>query len=82
MNGTCPEELRARREALITVSTIHRAKGLEFDAVFVVRNDREPEDQFVEEEARILYVGATRARVELVEGSPVKFEGTLQEQEP
>ena len=73
--GTCPEELRARRDALLTVSTIHRAKGLEFDAVFVVKNDREPESQFAEEEARVLYVGATRARVELVEGSPVEFEG-------
>ncbi len=74
-SGSCPEELRARRDALLTVSTIHRAKGLEFDAVFIVRNDREPEPESAEEEARVLYVGATRARVELVEGCPVEFDG-------
>ncbi|HWD07574.1 MAG TPA: ATP-dependent DNA helicase UvrD2 [Actinomycetota bacterium] len=53
----------------VQISTYHRAKGKEFDAVFLPRlEDRElpfglatsPEEQ--EEERRLLYVGITRAR--------------------
>ena len=43
-SGACPEELVARRDAAVTVSTIHRAKGLEFDTVFVVQSDRPVDD--------------------------------------
>ena len=49
--------------------TYHRAKGLEFDAVFLPRLDEKElpsklahTDDEVEEERRLLYVGITRAR--------------------
>jgi DNA helicase-2/ATP-dependent DNA helicase PcrA len=53
----------------VSVMTVHAAKGLEFDAVFVIglneglfpsRRAESPED--MEEERRILYVAMTRAR--------------------
>ena len=59
--------------------TLHRAKGLEFDAVFIPRVD-EGELPIrrgdVDEERRLLYVGITRARKHLVlswTGKPSRF---------
>jgi len=59
--------------------TLHRAKGLEFDAVFLPRVD-EGELPYkradVDEERRLLYVGITRARRHLVVswiGKPSRF---------
>lgn len=63
----------------ITLMTLHAAKGLEFDAVFLVgleegilphnRSkqgiDEEQKRQALEEERRLLYVGITRARKKL-----------------
>lgn len=51
----------------ITVSTIHGAKGREWDVVFLVGLEDEvipgtAKDRDVEEERRVLYVGITRAR--------------------
>jgi DNA helicase-2/ATP-dependent DNA helicase PcrA len=53
----------------ITLATLHRAKGLEFDAVFLVACEEgllpishARSDEEVEEERRLLYVGVTRAR--------------------
>jgi DNA helicase-2/ATP-dependent DNA helicase PcrA len=59
--------------------TLHRAKGLEFDAVFIPRVD-EGELPYkradIEEERRLLYVGITRARRHLFlswQGKPSRF---------
>ncbi|MDQ3804388.1 MAG: UvrD-helicase domain-containing protein [Acidobacteriota bacterium] len=61
---------RARGGGYVTLSTVHSAKGLEWDAVFVIwmtdgwfpssRSYDEFED--LEEERRLLYVAATRAK--------------------
>src|ERR1035437_1779296 len=63
----------------LRLSTIHQAKGLEFDVVFVIMlcdglfpSDRSLETpQGEEEERRLLYVGITRARNELYLSYPL-----------
>jgi DNA helicase II / ATP-dependent DNA helicase PcrA len=90
--GTCEEFAASLRERFgasagrgVHLLTLHRAKGLEFDAVFLPRLD-EGELPIrrgdVEEERRLLYVGITRARRHLVitwTGKPSRF---LQELAP
>ena len=76
-------ELRMRADARhppvvqgVTLASLHAAKGLEWDAVFLVgladgtlpishALAHGPESESVEEERRLLYVGITRARVHL-----------------
>ncbi|ORW83775.1 ATP-dependent DNA helicase [Mycobacterium riyadhense] len=76
-------ELRARADARhppvvqgVTLASLHAAKGLEWDAVFLVglvdgtlpishALAHGPDSERVEEERRLLYVGITRARVYL-----------------
>jgi DNA helicase-2/ATP-dependent DNA helicase PcrA len=72
--GAFVEDLRARFGAEtggrgVNLLTYHRAKGLEFDAVFLPHLEdgempfrRSKTDDAVEEERRLLYVGITRAR--------------------
>ncbi|MDD7965184.1 ATP-dependent DNA helicase UvrD2 [Actinomycetospora lemnae] len=57
----------------VTLSSLHAAKGLEWDAVFLVGltdgtlpiQHADGDDDAVEEERRLFYVGVTRARVHL-----------------
>ena len=76
-------ELRMRADARhppvvqgVTLASLHAAKGLEWDAVFLVgladgtlpishALAHGPDSEAVEEERRLLYVGITRARVHL-----------------
>lgn len=55
----------------VLLSTVHRAKGLEADRVFVIDNDVTPKfallsPESAEQEANIKYVAVTRAKAELV----------------
>ena len=74
--GRFPDELGDPETASLIVSTVHRAKGLEYDRVLLLSPQSVAElhkmhkDLDVSAEARALYVGMTRAREDLyhVEG--------------
>lgn len=69
------KETGTQKQEKIVISTIHRAKGLEWDHVFICNMEplyrvtprpRDEEDTFViSEDARLLYVAITRARKDL-----------------
>lgn len=68
----------AAEDEQLTLSTVHSAKGLEWDAVFVLSTleGRFPsqysvEDEEIEEERRLMYVACTRARNHLYLSYPV-----------
>lgn len=65
--GAWPDELTWQQEARVIVSTIHKAKGLEFDRVVLLAGDTRNNAGGAEfaEGVRILYVAVTRARSEL-----------------
>lgn len=62
--GDIPEELNEVASASVVVSTIHRAKGLEFDRVLMCDPRHTADDADPGEENRVAYVGLSRARRE------------------
>ena len=67
------DELSDVEVSNVTLMTIHNAKGLEFRAVFIVGveeeifpSSRSIEEQGIEEERRLFYVGLTRAEERLI----------------
>jgi DNA helicase-2/ATP-dependent DNA helicase PcrA len=73
-------------EDYLVLSTIHSAKGMEWDTVFVLNvvDGSSPSEfatgkqEMIDEERRLLYVAMTRARNELQLVSPLKFPLTQQ----
>jgi len=66
------EEGAAQDDEKIVLSTVHQAKGLEWDVVFVINlaegkfpNQRAIAEDSLEEERRLFYVATTRARTHL-----------------
>jgi DNA helicase II / ATP-dependent DNA helicase PcrA len=62
------DELRSDDDGVVTLMTLHNAKGLEFRAVFMIGmeegifpHSRSIEENAIEEERRLCYVGMTRA---------------------
>jgi DNA helicase II / ATP-dependent DNA helicase PcrA len=78
-NVDTEDDRPAEREDELRLSTIHQAKGLEFDVVFVImlceglfpsaRSMETPDGE--EEERRLIYVAITRARNELYLSYPL-----------
>ena len=66
---TTEREAAQEGESLVTLMTLHNAKGLEFRAVFITGmeegvfpHSRSIEEDGIEEERRLFYVGVTRAK--------------------
>jgi DNA helicase-2/ATP-dependent DNA helicase PcrA len=74
-------------EDYLTLSTIHSAKGMEWDTVYLLNvvDGSFPNEfatgrpELIEEERRLLYVGLTRAQNELLLMAPLKFHLTQQQ---
>jgi ATP-dependent DNA helicase UvrD/PcrA len=73
-------------EDFLALSTIHSAKGMEWDSVYILNvvDGSFPSEfatgkaELIEEERRLLYVGMTRARNELTCVVPLRFQITSQ----
>jgi DNA helicase-2/ATP-dependent DNA helicase PcrA len=83
---TALAESQSRGEGFVTLSTVHSAKGLEWSALFVIWMvdgwfpSSRAWDAFedLEEERRLLYVAATRAKQHLYFISPMSSYDTVQ----
>ncbi|WP_204263540.1 UvrD-helicase domain-containing protein [Geodermatophilus normandii] len=84
--GDVPVELADAGDADVVVSTVHRAKGLEFDNVVVVEQPEraadEPDDRADDERARELYVAVSRARCRLATVKSPSTRGLYRDRRP
>jgi superfamily I DNA/RNA helicase len=78
--GAVPDEVLEHPEVDFTISTVHRAKGMEFDRVVLARpqlididEDANPAD--LAEETRVLYVALTRPKKDLLHVEIPKLRG-------
>ena len=71
-SAAVPLSLTQGDDADIIVSTIHRAKGLEFDNVFIVDSGYEADDEDLSARVRRDYVALSRARDSIVIVHPVR----------
>ncbi|MGC5258213.1 UvrD-helicase domain-containing protein [Gordonia sp. DT218] len=78
-SGTVPLTLTQGDDADVIVSTIHRAKGLEFDNVFIVEPGYEPDDGDLWARVRRQYVALTRARDNVVIVQPTRHRSSIRE---
>ncbi|MGE4613215.1 MAG: UvrD-helicase domain-containing protein [Planctomycetota bacterium] len=81
-------EMRTEEKGQVSLMTLHAAKGLEFDRVIIagveeslIPHSRHGEAAGVEEERRLLYVGVTRAREQLLM-THASWRRRFQEREP
>jgi len=75
---TVQDEYKEEEHNYVSIMTLHNAKGLEFNVVFIaglvegmfphikVINDSSFQEEKMEEERRLFYVGVTRAKKELI----------------
>jgi DNA helicase-2/ATP-dependent DNA helicase PcrA len=75
-----PDKKSKKKGDYLTLSTIHSAKGLEWDTVFVIHasdgfipSDKATDTEGIEEELRLFYVALTRAQHHLYICSPRCF---------
>lgn len=74
--GNVPDELTEQPSARLVVSTVHRAKGLEFERVIVCPSQELDDDvDELPEETRVLYVALTRPKRELLHMEIPSFKG-------
>ena len=76
--GSVPDDLLERPDGRLVVSTIHRAKGLEFDTVVLpIGPNVDPPDDIaaLAEEVRVRYVALTRPIKNLLRTEIPKFRG-------
>jgi hypothetical protein len=73
--GTAPDQ------DTVTVSSMHRAKGLEYERVFLVERERR-DDGDAMEEARLLYMAMTRCRDDVFRLEPLPQPGGVYSKRP
>lgn len=69
--GYVPDWMQEPEDQAITVSTIHRAKGLEYHRIILygINKEKPATESELGEESRVLFVGLTRARESVYKGS-------------
>ena len=79
VTGTVPDDLGVSNEVDLVISTVHRAKGREFDRTFLAMGtdgSRSDSGDFNEaEEARVLFVALTRSKLETSHLEPPSSKG-------